>query len=69
MDYRELMQYAPKDYQPTVFKGVYWEALEEIMKKYGKTEKELTEVELAEVKELAEKYSRATEDPLDTYRG
>ena len=64
-----MVKYAPREYQTRVFKGVYWEALEEIMKKYGKTEKELTEVELAEVKELAEKYSRATEDPLDTYRG
>ena len=69
MDYRELMQNAPKDCQPTVFKGVYREALEETMKKYGKTEEELTEAELTEVKELAEKYSRATEDPLDAYRG
>lgn len=68
MDYREMMQYAPKESQPTVIGTPQEEAEQQIAKKYGKKVKELNEAEKAEANELAVKYQRATNDSLDGYR-
>ena len=69
MDYRELMQYAPRDCRPTIISTPEQEAKKSVAKKYGKTVEELTESELAEADELSMMYRRATDDPLDAYRG
>jgi len=63
------MKFAPRDCQPTVIGTPEQEAKQETAKKYNKKVEELTEAELAEAEELATKYSMATNDPLDAYRG
>ena len=69
MDWNEIVkQYAPKDCKPTIIKSAKEEALEATAKARHKEVDELTEAELTEAKELAEKYRRATFDPMDAYR-
>ena len=70
MDWNEIMmQYAPKDCRPTVVGTAEEEALKTTAKSLHKKVEDLTEAEKAKAEELAEKYRRATDDPMDAYRG